>query len=123
MLFFVFHTCLILFNITGWAWRRTRPWNLALLGLTAASWFLMGIWKGTGYCIFTDWHFQVRAALGIHETADNYLQLLCRTLTGYDPAPLLVRQVAALFFGTSVIASGVLNLRDRTHGVALSVSN
>jgi hypothetical protein len=74
----------------------------------------MGLRYGTGYCVFTDLHFRVRAAMGIHESADNYLQLLCRTLTGYDPAPSLVRQVAALVFGVSVVASIALNVRDRT---------
>lgn len=112
--FFVFHTCLILFNVTGWAWKRTRPWNLAMLLLTAASWFLIGLRYGTGYCVCTDLHFRVRAALGIHETADNYLQLLARSMLHVDPSAALVREVAALGFGISLFLSLALNLRDRS---------
>ena len=47
--FFVFHTLLMLFNCFGWAWKKTRPWNLVTLLLTAGSWFIVGIWYGWGY--------------------------------------------------------------------------
>ena len=35
--FFVFHTSWILFTCLGWIWRQTRPWQLATVVLTAAS--------------------------------------------------------------------------------------
>jgi hypothetical protein len=111
--FFAFHSALIVFNVIGWAWKRTRIWNLATLGLTAFSWFVMGAVYGTGYCICTHLHFLVRESLGIHDNADNYLQLLARNLLGVDPAASTVRQVAAFGFGLSVIMSIALNLRDR----------
>ncbi len=28
LLFFVFHTAWMIFNMLGWAWRRTRPFHL-----------------------------------------------------------------------------------------------
>ena len=83
--FFAFHTALILFNVFGWIPRRTRRWNLATLLATLFSWTLMGIWYGQGYCVCTDWHLRVRAAMGIQDHADNYLVLLVRILTGWDP--------------------------------------
>ena len=55
-LFFVFHTAWIAFNCVGWIWRRTRPWQLATVSLTALSWFGLGVWYGWGYCPCTDWH-------------------------------------------------------------------
>jgi hypothetical protein len=118
--FFVFHTSLITFNVIGWAWKRTRLYNLCCLFLTAASWLLMGIWHGVGYCICTDLHFKVRQALGIHDGADNYLQLLARNVLGIDPPSSLVRQVAGLVFGLCVMASIALNYRDRAEAIALA---
>ena len=50
--FFVFHSVFTLFNITGWAFRKTRKWHLITMLLTAASWFILGIWYGWGYCVF-----------------------------------------------------------------------
>ena len=42
--FFVFHTAITLFNITGWLFHPTRKWNIVTLLLTAFSWFFLGIW-------------------------------------------------------------------------------
>ena len=90
--FFVFHSAWILFNCVGWMWRRTRPWQLATVSLTALSWFGLGIWYGWGYCPCTEWHWQVRARLGHHDPP-SYLQLMIRELFGIDrlrivPMPL-----------------------------------
>ena len=110
--FFVFHTCLILFNVTGWAWRRTRRWNLITLSLTAFSWGVLGLWKGVGYCICTDLHWRVREAMGIHETSSSYLVLLVRTFTGWDPPVVWVNNVAMVAFISSITMSVVLSIPD-----------
>lgn len=44
--FFVFHTAWMIFNCVGWIWRRTRPWQLLTIILTALSWFVLGFWYG-----------------------------------------------------------------------------
>ena len=67
----------------GWAWRRTRRWQLATVTLTALSWFGMGIWYGWGYCPSTDWHWQVRARLG-YDNPPSYIQLLLREVVGIN---------------------------------------
>jgi hypothetical protein len=110
--FFVFHTALILFNVFGWVDRRTRRWNLATLLLTLFSWTAMGIWFGRGYCVCTDLHWRVRAAMGIQDHADSYLALLVRILSGWDPPVTLVNNVAAVVFLLALITSMTLNLRD-----------
>lgn len=111
--FFAFHTALILFNVLGWIPRKTRPWNLATLLLTLFSWTVMGLWFGKGYCVCTDLHWRVRAAMGIHDHADSYLVLLVRLLTGWDPPVVLVNNVAAAVFAFSLVASVALNVHDR----------
>jgi len=67
IVFFIFHTAILIFNLTGWIFRRTRMLHIICLGATLFSWFVMGAWKGFGYCICTDWHFQVRRAMGIND--------------------------------------------------------
>lgn len=110
--FFVFHTALIAFNVFGWMHPRTRRWNLITLLLTLASWVGMGLWKGMGYCICTDLHWQVRRAMGIDETADSYLILLARTLAGWDPSVAMVNEWAKWVFLTLLVLSIGLNVRD-----------
>ena len=75
--FFVFHSAVILINLLGWIPRRTRRLHLAVLALTAFSWFALGPLLGysIGYCFCTDWHWQVRRALGHHDPA-SYIELL-----------------------------------------------
>jgi hypothetical protein len=112
--FFVFHSAFILFILTGWAWKRTRLAHLVAVGLTALSWFGLGIWYGFGYCPFTDWHWQVRYALGYLDLPSSYIKFFIDTLTAWDVNAMLVDiiTVAAL-----ILASGssiYLNLRDRT---------
>ena len=111
--FFAFHTSLVLFNTFGWIWKATRRWNLATLLATSFSWFVMGAWKGIiGYCLCTDWHMQVRRALGIHDTAQTYIQLMAQTLTGHIPPLGVTTSVTAAVFAVSVVVSISLNLRD-----------
>lgn len=112
VLFFAFHTALILFNVFGWLWRKTRRWNLVTLLLTLFSWTIMGIWYGVGYCICTDWHWQIRRAMGIHETADSYIVLLVQKLSGWTPPTSLANKVAMWIFIVSFLGSASTNLMD-----------
>ena len=112
ILFFVFHTSLIVFNVFGWAHKKTRKWNLLTLLLTLASWVGMGMVYGMGYCFCTDWHWQVREAMGIEETASSYIVLLVRNLSGWDPPTELANAVAQWVFLAALAISVGLNVRD-----------
>lgn len=110
--FFAFHTLFTLFNITGWAFRATRRWNLATLLLTAFSWFVLGIWYGWGYCLCTDWHWNVRRHLGYHDQSDSYIHFLLWHFTGINMDPDLVEKVTLIVFVVSLALSVWLNSRD-----------
>jgi hypothetical protein len=109
--FFVFHTLWIAFNCVGWAWRRTRRWQLATVSLTALSWFGLGIWYGWGYCPSTDWHWKIRARLGYHDPP-SYVQLLIRELTGIDLDPNLANALALGILIVVCVLTSFLNIRD-----------
>jgi len=111
--FFVFHTAFTLFNISGWYFRATRKWNLVTLLLTACSWFVLGIWYGWGYCLCTDWHWDVREQLGLHDAQRSYIHFLVLKLTGIDFGEELIEQVTLYVFVVSLLISIVLNVRDR----------
>lgn len=109
--FFMFHTAWMAFTCLGWAWRRTRRWQLAAVCLTAASWFGLGLRYGWGYCPFTDWHWQIRARLG-HDDPPSYIQLLVRDLTGIDLSPVVADGLAVMTLAVVALLSVVLNVRD-----------
>lgn len=111
--FFVFHSGLTLFNCTGWLFKATRKWNLATLGLTAFSWFVLGIWYGWGYCFCTDWHWTVRRRLGYQDSSRSYIHFLILKLTGLNLNPALVDAATLGVFVLSLLLSIWLNIRDR----------
>lgn len=110
--FFVFHSGLILFNLFGWVWRKTRAANLLVLSLTAFSWFILGIWYGYGYCPSTDWHWQVRMKLGYYDMPSSYTKFLIDSLTGLDVKAGLVDVVTLVLLMSALVISLSLNIRD-----------
>ncbi len=118
--FFAFHTALILFNVFGWLAPKWRKWNLITLALTLASWAIMGIWQGMGYCICTDLHWRVRDAMGIQESADSYLVLMVRLISGWDPPVAMVNNVALGVFVVSLAGSVAMNVKDWRNSTRLS---
>lgn len=110
--FFVLHTLLMGFNMVGWAFRRTRPYHLVCVILTAFSWFVLGAIYGWGYCICTDWHFQVRRSLGYEDPEFSYLQLLARELFGISMSHAVSQWLAGGVFGFIVLATAVVWIRE-----------
>ncbi|MBS1700344.1 MAG: DUF2784 family protein [Armatimonadetes bacterium] len=113
----VFHTAILLFNVFGWIWKKTRRWNLYLLLGTFFSWLILGLWKGIGYCVVTDLHWQVRRALGERILDGSFLDYLMRGIAGDVPDPNLTRLVCGVTFAFVGMMSIGLNVRDavRSH--------
>jgi len=109
--FFVFHSTLIVLILLGWAWKKTRLVNLAIILLTAFSWFILGIWYGYGYCPSTDWHWQVRARLGIRDMPSSYTKFLVDSFTGWDVKQKTVDIVTLVLLVGALTASLHANFR------------
>ena len=98
-MFFVFiHSFLIIFNLFGWRWKKTRKANLVLLLLTAFSWFVLGIWYGIGYCPLTDWHWKALRHLGNYNLPNSYVKYLADRITGLDFNAQLVDTLVVVLF-------------------------
>ena len=111
--FVVFHSCLIIFNLAGWVWKRTRLANLITLLLTGASWLVLGLIYGTlGYCPLTDWHFAVLEKLGKTDLPVSYVKYLADRLTGIDFEQGLIDDITLWSFIGALAISAVLNLRE-----------
>jgi hypothetical protein len=110
--FFIFHSVLIVFNLFGWIWRKTRRANLVVLLLTAFSWFILGIWYGFGYCPFTEWHWHVRMKLGLYDMTSSYLVFLIQSLSGLRVSRETVDTFAVLLLFLALSMSLLFNIRD-----------
>lgn len=113
-IFFVFfHSTLVIFNIFGWIWKRTRKLNLATLLLTGSSWLFLGLIVGSlGYCPLTDWHFKVLEKLGKTDLPYSYMKYLFDRLTGLHINETLVDQVTLVVFIAALTLSVIVNIRD-----------
>ncbi len=109
--FFVFHSTLIVFNLLGWIWKKTRLANLIVILLTFLSWFVLGIWYGFGYCPSTEWHWLVRRKLGYYDLPSTYTKFLIDSLTGWDVNPELVKILTVLLLALALFASLLTNVR------------
>ena len=112
VLFLILHSGLVLFNLTGWIWRRTRRLHLLVIGLTVLSWFGLGLFYGWGYCPCTDWHWDVKRALGETGLPNSYVKYYLDRLSGFswDP-PVVDGVVLVLGIGALGVSVG-LNVRD-----------
>jgi hypothetical protein len=111
--FVVFHSSLIIFNLFGWTWRKTRFLNLITLSLTGASWLFLGLIYGTlGYCPLTDWHFTILNKLGKTGLPDSYVKYLTDRISGLDISASLVDHITLYAFLAALILSIILNILD-----------
>jgi hypothetical protein len=111
------HLAIIGFNLFGWIWRRTRKAHLVVAGLTLASWFILGIWYGWGYCPITDWQWQVKEKLGETSLPASFVKYFADKITGRDFSPSLVEKVTLFSFLLAIALSIYVNFRRRTSAV------
>ena len=114
VLFVVFHTALIAFNMLGWAWRRTRRLHLITISATLLSWFGLGVAYGWGYCPLTDWHWQIKRALGETALPASWIKYYLDRITGIGWSPAVVDWLVVGSALGALVLSVWLNLRDRS---------
>ena len=102
-----------LFNLTGWIWRRTRKVHLMVLSLTLMSWLVLGIWYGWGYCVLTDWHWEVKEKLGEKNLPASFIKYLGDKLIGKNLDPSLVDNITLGCLVFAVVAAVYVNFIRR----------
>ena len=109
--FTTFHSTLIIFNLFGWLWRKTRKINLITLTLTGFSWFFIGIFYGIGYCPLTDWHWKILVILGQNDLPTSYIQYLVIRVTGFSLSISLIELLTVLLYFIALVISIYCNFR------------
>jgi hypothetical protein len=92
-------------NMLGWLYRPWWPWHRLCVGLTVVSWLGLGLIVGrAGYCVLTDWHWQVRAALGERSLPKTYIEYLLGRMGVSVSRSRLTLAVVLGFVGICAIA-------------------
>jgi hypothetical protein len=112
--FLIVHTALILFNLLGWISKFTRKWHLYSISLTLASWFFLGIWFGWGYCVCTDWHWEILRMRGVYDLPNSYIDYLIQRLLGLHPPAKLIEILTLLLTLSAFLLSLWVNFRNQS---------
>jgi hypothetical protein len=101
--FLIFHSLLMFVNLFGWIPKATRKLHLYTLLLTLLSWFVMGYFYGWGYCLLTDWHWDVLQALGERPLQSAYVEYLFERIFNLTVSKEFsdIITIAGLIFGIS----------------------
>ena len=109
----IVHLAITGFNLFGWIPKATRKAHLISILCTAASWFLLGIWFGFGYCPFTDWQWRVKEELGERNLPSNFIEYFAEKVTGKDFDAQFVSKMIGICFALVSIISIYLNFFKR----------
>ncbi|MCD4731585.1 MAG: DUF2784 domain-containing protein [Bacteroidales bacterium] len=112
--FLVFHSFLILFNLFGWMWKKTRRLNLITLLLTGFSWVGLGLFYGWGYCFLTDWHWQVLEKTGELNLPNSYVQYLLNRILGLQISVGTADYLTGILYAIALLLSVYSNLKSRS---------
>ena len=104
------HLAIILFNLFGWIPRYTRKAHLISIIVTAASWFLLGIWFGIGYCPITDLQWQIKERLGEGNLPGSFIKYYADKITGTKMDPVLIDRITVGCFAGAAFISLFVNL-------------
>jgi ABC-type multidrug transport system permease subunit len=105
----IVHLAIVAFNLFAWIPRKTRKAHFISILLTAASWFLLGIWFGMGYCPVTEWQWNVKEKLGERNLPDSFIKYFADKFTGQDFDPGFINTVTAVCFAAAAVLSVYVN--------------
>jgi hypothetical protein len=103
------HLIIIGFNLFGWIWPATRKMHFICVLATAASWLLLGLWFGVGYCPVTDWQWQVKVQLGEHDLPASFIKYYADKITGKNISSSFVDLITAICFAVAALLSVYVN--------------
>ena len=103
------HLFIIIFSVIGWMIPALRPYHLLLCLMIASSWFVLGANKGWGYCLVTDWQWNLMRRMGRTDLPSSYMPLLYRSITGHEGDDKRIELVTRSVFSCSFLASLVVN--------------
>jgi hypothetical protein len=85
------------------------------MGLTTASWFILGIWYGWGYCVLTDWQWKIKEQLGEHSLPSSFIKYFADKISGGNISPNLINYATLICFLIAAIMTIYLNFFRSKH--------
>jgi hypothetical protein len=109
------HVLFIAAFVLLWIPRSTVRLHRWVVGLTVLSWIGAGFFKGFGYCVLTDLHWQVKRARGVTHLPGSFIKYAADAVTGRNIPATWVDTTALVVFLVGILAAV---LRYRTERAA-----
>lgn len=109
----ILHLLIIGFNMFGWIWPAARRLHFIFILITAASWFILGIWFGMGYCPITDWQWRVKEQLGENNLPASFITYFANKITGYRFSDSFINYVTLTVFILVTLLSVYFNFMKK----------
>jgi len=81
--FHFLHILLIVWNLTGWMFKKLRLLHFLSLNLLWFFWIIVGFFYGFGYCPLTDYHWQIKFYRGEQDLPSSYITYLLNQMNFY----------------------------------------
>ncbi len=99
------HCSIVLFITCGWLKPSWRKGHLIFITFVLFAWLVIGAWIGTiGYCPITDWHWDVKRALGETQLPASFIKYLVDKTLGINSDRFVIDllTVGGLILGTAL---------------------
>ncbi|MEJ7822947.1 MAG: DUF2784 domain-containing protein [Chitinophagaceae bacterium] len=103
------HFLIIGFVLFGWITPITRKAHFICTIAIAASWLLLGMWFGIGYCPVTDWQWDVKTKLGEQNLPSSFIKYFADKITRKDISSFYIDIITATSFAIAVLLSVYVN--------------
>ena len=117
-----FHLSLMLLILFAWLIPCLRKMHLIVALLIGFTWLIFLQSKGIGYCILTDWHWQILMKLGKTNLPETYGQYLYERLTGLTIQKNTAQSIILYYWLGSLILSLVMVFRKYINERKLKVT-
>lgn len=118
-----FHLFLMLLILFGWLIPPLRKLHLTVALLIGITWLIFMKNNGIGYCIFTDWHWQILTKLGKTDLPESYSQYLYERLTGLTIQKNTAQAIILYYWIGSSILSSILLYRRYLYERKLKITD
>ncbi len=113
------HIAVIVFNLTGWIWPKTRVAHRCLVALTTFFWLVVGpMVHSLGYCPLTQLQYAVKYARGIKDMPNSYIDYLLQKV-GIHLDPQLIDVMTGVTFASALVVTLVVWRRERRYAKAV----
>jgi hypothetical protein len=126
LFFTLFHSAFVIFVLIGWISKTTRKAHALALLLTFTAWMLLGLYKGViGYCPLTDWHWDVKRALGETGMSSSFIGYMIEHYLDLKFTKIVYNVIAAagLAFGVVMAILVQIKFKTRKSNILISVKN